>query len=473
MYIVHVGSELAPIAKVGGLGDVLHGLSKELIKLGHKIQVILPKYDCIYFDKIENLRVEEEELWSYEGPYKYNNTIWSGKADGIEIILIEPHHPAVYFSRGSIYGEADDTTRFAYFSRTALEYLFKTKKQPDVVHVHDWPTALIPVLYKEIYVSLGMKMKSVLTLHNMEHQGKCPPAILTKLGLRGDQFLDDEKMQDPLNPKLINLLKGGIEYADKLTTVSPNYEKEIINPIGGFHLDKILFKNKAKLKGILNGIDETVWDSTKDPYLAAKFSVKNVKSAKKENKRQLQTHFKLKQVNVPMVASVTRLASQKAPDLIIHAIKRTLEAGGQFILLGSGSAEEQEPFLKLEPHPNLAINLNYNEALAHLIFGGADMFVIPSLFEPCGLTQMIALHYGTVPIARKTGGLADTVFDEKNGFTFDFPDTQGVDWALSRAFDCYHNNPQKWLELMQHGMATDFSWKKPAAEYVEIYKQLI
>ncbi len=350
MYIIHVTSELAPIAKVGGLGDVVHGLSKELIKLGHKVQVILPKYDCLQFDKIENLKVEE-------------SGVWSGKTDGIDILLIEADH---YFSRGAVYGEADDTTRFAHFCRTVVEYLFKTKKQPDVIHVHDWPTALIPVL-------CGPKMKTLLTLHNMEHQGKCSPSVLTKLGLT------PEKMEDPLNHKLINLLKGGIEYADKITTVSPTYEKEIICPVGGFGLDKILLKHKNKLTGILNGIDETVWDSTNDPHLSAKFSAKNVRQGKLENKKQLQSHFQLKQENVPVVASVTRLVSQKAPNLIIHAIQRTLEIGGQFILLGSGSAEERKPFLKLKPHKNLSINLNYDEALAHIIFGGADMFVIPSM----------------------------------------------------------------------------------------------
>jgi starch synthase len=495
MYIVHIATELAPVAKVGGLGDVIYGLSKELSRQGHKVEIILPKYDCMNFAELSNLKVEHRELWSLDGAQRFNNTIWSANVDGLKLLLIEPHHPQYYFSRGVIYGCHDDIDRFIYFSRVAMEYLFKTGKHPDVLHVHDWPTALIPVLRKEIYEPLGYKTGgTVLTIHNMEHQGKCQPNNLSRAGLRGDSYLVPEKMQDPFALGLVNLLKGGIEYADRVTTVSPNYEKEIQTAQGGFGLQDLLIKHRKKLKGILNGIDEDFWNPEKDPYLVQRFptheiakdKLSSVLEGKKENRRHLRTHLRMKHSDAPIVASVTRLVPQKSPGLIKHALTRTLEKGGQFILLGSTPINQvHEEFETLQNelmhNENVAILLDKDESLAHLIFAAADMFIIPSLFEPCGLTQMIALRYGAPPIARMTGGLADTVFDidtsnrpmqERNGFTFDFPDTQGVDWALLRALDCYKKDPQKWQTIMLSGMREDFSWKHAAPEYLSLYQEL-
>lgn len=495
MYIVHIATELAPVAKVGGLGDVIYGLGKELAKQGHIVEIVLPKYDCMHFEDLKNLKVEHRELWSFDGPYRFNNTVWSANVDGLKLLLIEPHHPQYYFSRGVIYGCHDDIDRFTYFSRVAMEYLFKTGKQPDAIHVHDWPTAIVPVLYKDVYRPLDYKAGGVvLTIHNMEHQGKCQPNNLSRVGLRGDSYLVAEKMQDPFALGLVNLLKGGIEYADSVTTVSPNYEKEIQTAEGGFGLQDVLVKHRKKLKGILNGIDEDFWNPEKDSYLVNKYPTHGISNdklslvleGKKENKRYLRTHLRLKETNAPIVACVTRLVPQKSPGLIKHALKRTLEKGGQFILLGSTSMNQVfEEFQTLQrdlkDNPNVAILMDKDEALAHLIFAAADMFMIPSLFEPCGLTQLIALRYGTIPIARLTGGLTDTVFDidtskrsaqERNGFTFDFPDIQGVDWALLRALDCFKKEPQKWQSLMLNGMRQDFSWKHSAPEYLALYRDL-
>lgn len=496
MYIVHVATELAPLAKVGGLGDVIYGLAKELAKQGHIVEIIIPKYDCMHYDSLKNLKVEHRELWSFDGPNRFNNTIWSADVDGLKLLLIEPHHPQYYFSRGVIYGCHDDIDRFTYFSRVAMEYLFKTGKQPDAIHVHDWPTAVIPVLYKDVYQPLNYKAGgTILTIHNMEHQGKCQPFNLSKIGLRGDSYLVPEKMQDPFAAGLVNLLKGGIEYADRVTTVSPNYEKEIQTAVGGFGLQDVLSKHRKKLRGILNGIDEDFWNPEKDSYIVQRYPTHGITKdrlplaleGKKENKRYLRTHLRLKESEAPIVASVTRLALQKSPALIKHALMRTLERGGQFILLGSTSINQvfeefQTLSRELKGNPNVAILMDKDEALAHLIYAAADMFVIPSLFEPCGLTQLIALRYGTIPIARLTGGLADTVFDietsskplhERNGFTFDFADSKGVDWALLRALDYFKKEPQKWQSLMLNGMRQDFSWKHSAPEYLSLYSELI
>jgi len=496
MYIVQIASELAPIAKVGGLGDVVYGLSKELCRLGHQVEIILPKYDCIDYSSLKSLKVAYRELWSFDGPQRFNNTIWSASFDGLKIWLIEPHHPNYFFSRGLIYGTNDDIDRFAYFSRTAVEFLYKSGSNPDVLHCHDWPCAIIPVLLKDMYRQLGFKYGgSVLTIHNLEHQGKCSPNNLTKIGLRGQDYLSKEKLQDPSNPALINLLKGGIVYADKITTVSPTYEKEIQTPQLGFGLNEVLVKYKHKLKGILNGIDENFWDPAKDQHLVVHYNTHKIDSskkmakileAKKKNQHHLRTHLNLKDENRPIVATVTRLVQQKAPDLIEHALYRTLEKGGQFVLLGSTSIPQMQKrfsdlMLKMQNNENVAILLNNDEAHAHLIYAAADMFIIPSLFEPCGLTQLIALRYGTVPIARMTGGLVDTVFDidtskrpktKRNGFTFDLPNPAGVNSALDRALQCWAEDKEKWQNIMRQGMACDFSWKHAAPEYISLFKSL-
>lgn len=489
MHIVHLCSELAPIAKVGGLADVIYSLSKALVSEGHRVDVILPKYDCLDYSSLKNLKIDSRTLWSYEGYQRFNNTVWHADLEGINVFLIEPHHPSHYFSRGTIYSCHDDIARFIYFSRAALEYLFKTEKPIDVIHVHDWPTALGVVLYREMYISLGMKKcRSVLTIHNMEYQGKCSPDDISKAGLMGESYLTQERMLDPIFPMTINLLKGGIEYADAITTVSPTYEKEIVTSEGAFGLTETLQKNKYKLSGILNGIDINFWNPATDPHLVQHYSAAdepNTKKAAKNLNRQKLYHLcGLNASDGPIVACITRLVPQKGPTLIREALLHTKKLGGQFILLGScASPEIHQEFLSLQKEfkgQGIAISLAYNEALAHVIYAAADMLVIPSIFEPCGLTQMIALRYGTVPIVRKTGGLADTVFDidnsdipleKRNGFSFEAPEPKAIDHALNRAFQCYQQSPKLWEHLIENGMRCDYSWRHSAQEYVQIYTQ--
>lgn len=493
MYIVQIASELAPVAKVGGLGDVLYGLSKELCRLGHTVEIILPKYDCLRLEETRNLKVESPEFWSYEGLGRFKNTVWSATVDNLRVLFIEPHHPGHIFSRGVIYGCKDDVDRFCYFSRAAMEFLYKTGRQPDAIHVHDWPTSLIPVLYEEMYKDLGYRTKgTVLTLHNMAHQGQCQLLNLNRAGLKAEKYLSPDKMQDPHNPKDLNLLKGGIVYANKITTVSPAYVREIQTAEGGFGLQDVLIRHNRKLKGILNGIDEEFWNPERDPHLVQHYPVHNVDQAilprvlagKQQNRTHLSTHFGLQKKSAPLIASISRLVPQKGPELIQHALYQTLEKGGQFILLGSSL----DPSLKnsfeimqkeLKDNPDVAILMDNDEALAHQIYASSDMFVIPSIFEPCGLTQMIALRYGSIPIVRRTGGLADTVFDadspsrpeeERNGFTFENPDPKEVGRALNRALTCYTKNREKWNSLILNGMRHDFSWKGAALEYVSVYQ---
>jgi len=496
MYIVHLCTEVAPIAKVGGLADVIYGLSRETAKHGHQVDIILPKYDCLDYNNLIELKVDYRELWSFEGSASFNNTIWSAKVGNLTVFFIEPHHPSYYFSRGCIYGCPDDIDRFTYFSRAALEYLYKANKRPDILHLHDWPVSLAAPLYKDMYIPLGMKIGGVvLTIHNLEHQGKCASWHLSQVGLDISRYLSPESLQDPVIPELINLLKGGIEYADAVTTVSPTYEKEIKTPEGGHGLHDVLKKNEKKLKGILNGIDEAYWKPETDPHLIAHYSthppfnaekLEKVLKAKEENRSHLRIHLGLKKGPFPLVGLVTRLVPQKGPALIKHALLRTLERGGQFVLLGAAaSLEIEQSFLELKhelsENPHVSISLDTDESLAHLIFAAADMFVIPSIFEPCGLTQMIALRYGTVPIVRATGGLADTVKDinsqvpenEKNGFVFEHPNFKEVRKAIDRALDYWSQDQKKWQQLMLQGMSMDFSWKHATPEYLDVYRKLI
>lgn len=495
MHIVHISSELSPIAKVGGLGDVIHGLSKEFIRLGHTVQIIIPKYDCIDYNLLKNLKVHYRDLWSYEGPYSYNNTIWSAEVDGLSVLLIEAHHPSYFFNRGTIYGCHDDIERFLYFSRAVMEYLFKSGTMPDIIHVHDWPTAIVPTLLQDMYIPLGINpCKTVLTLHNMEHQGHCSPRNLTQIGLRGEDYLSPNKLQDPINPLLINLLKGGIEYATAITTVSPSYEKEIQTEKGSHGLFQVLSKHSKKITGILNGIDEEFWNPEKDPYLKEKFPAhppltsekwKLIQKGKNQNKEHLRSLLGLENNSSPLIACITRLVHQKSPLLIESAFRHILDSGAQCIVLGSAYSEEiKELFSSLQSEYKSSFQgrvlLDYNEALSHLIYAGSDALMIPSLFEPCGLTQMIALRYGSIPIVRKTGGLADTIFDietgscpkkERNGFVFNDPDKDQLNQTIDRVLTLWKDDPKKWQDLMKQGMTKDFSWKASALEYLKMYKE--
>ncbi len=497
MHIIQVSSELTPIAKVGGLGDVVYGLSKELMRQGHKVQVILPKYDCIDYSLLKNLQVYYRDLWSYDGAYRYHNTVWSAEVENISLLLIEPHHPNYLFSRGLIYGAPDDTDRFLYFSRTAMEFLFKSHSLADILHVHDWPTAIMPVLQKDMYEALGFRpKKTILTIHNLEHQGKCSPGTLTRIGLKGELYLSANKLQDPVDLELINILKGGISYATAVTTVSPSYNEEIKIEEKSHGLGPFINTQAKKLQGILNGVDEDFWNPEIDPYIAQTFpshppfneeSWSLVQKGKAANKKELQKTLGLEQKKTPLIACIARLVPQKSPLLIAHAFRHALSKGAQCVILGSTHSEEMTSlfsFLLSECASTFpgqgSISLCYDEKLSHLIYAASDMFLVPSLFEPCGLTQMIALRYGCVPIVRNTGGLADTVFDidtascpakERNGFVFQNPEKKELNHAIDRALKLYKENPTKWNELMQQGLGKDYSWKCATKEYLKLYSR--
>lgn len=496
MHIVNIASELASVAKVGGLADVLLGLSRELSWKGHDVDIIIPKYDCMDGSGIRDLAVDYPNLMSYYDGEWFPNTVWTGWVENLKVYFIDPHHPRHFFDRGCFYGCEDDLERYLYFCRTAIEFLYKKGIQPNIIHLHDWQSACIAPLYANMYKNLGYnKPKIVFTIHNIEYQGKCAVTDLDRIGLPGKEYLTKEKMQDNLNKDLINLLKGGIVYSDFVTTVSPNYAKEVLAPEGGRGLDSTLIAHKSKFKGVLNGIDYSYWNPEIDRYLPAHFSSREMPANRKDHntidkkafiKNYLREQLMLAEDHRPIIACIARLVPQKAPELIKHAIMHTVDKGGQFILLGttqipSINAEFHELKHHFSDHPQVHISLHHREDLAHLIFASSDMFIVPSIFEPCGLTQMIALKYGSIPIVRRTGGLADTIFDvdysgkkfeETNGYTFDFPDKAGLESAMDRAIDCWFHNPEKWRRLMIDGMNIDFSWNHPSNNYLKIYEEL-
>jgi len=493
MHIVHIASELAPLAKVGGLADVVLGLCRELSWKGHDVDIIIPKYDCLDSSQIRDLAIHTQDLMSFYNGEWFHNTIWVGWVENLKVYFIEPHHPRNFFNRACFYGCDDDIERYIYFSRLALEFLYKKAISPDIIHLHDWQTAAIAPLYYEMYNQIGYnKPKIVFSIHNIEYQGKCGVQDLEKIGLVGHDYLTADKMQDNLNPKSINLAKGAIVYADFVTTVSPNYAKEILTPEFGFGMESTLLLYQNKFLGIINGIDYSYWNPEIDRYLPVHYSSREFPLNKKDRntlekkafvKNFLREKLCMTENYSPIVGCIARLVPQKGIELIKHAMQFVIKNGGQFVLLGSSPIPSiQEDFMHLKnqlaDHSGVHFALHHQEELAHLIFAGSDMFIVPSLFEPCGLTQMIALKYGSIPIVRRTGGLADTVFDidnetDGNGYVFEEPTTEAVEKTLKRAFECWFKDQEKWRNLMIHGMGIDFSWNKPSDEYLDLYKKLI
>ncbi|XP_058095226.1 probable starch synthase 4, chloroplastic/amyloplastic [Magnolia sinica] len=489
LHVIHIAAEMAPVAKVGGLGDVVAGLGKALQKRGHLVEIVLPKYDCMQYDRIGNLKALDVVLESYFDGQLFQNKIWVGTVEGLPVYFIEPHHPAKFFWRGQFYGENDDFKRFSFFSRAALELLLRAGKKPDIIHCHDWQTAFVAPLYWDLYAPRGLNTARIcFTCHNFEYQGTAPASELASCGLDVHQLSRPDRMQDNASHDRVNPIKGAIVFSNIVTTVSPTYAQEVRTAEGGQGLHGTLNSHSKKFVGILNGIDMDSWNPSTDTFLRVQYHADDLQG-KAENKDALRKQLKLSSANAtqPLVGCITRLVPQKGVHLIRHAIYRTLELGGQFVLLGSSPVLHiQREFEGIANHfksnPHIRLILKYDEALSHSIYAASDMFIIPSIFEPCGLTQMIAMRYGSVPIVRKTGGLNDSVFDVdddmippqfRNGFTFLNADEQGVNGALERAFNQYMKHNESWQQLVQKNMKIDFSWDSSAALYEELYEKSV
>ncbi len=485
MYIVMVASECAPIIKAGGLGDVVYGLSRELEIRGNTVEIILPKYDCMRYDQIWGLQCVYPDLWVPWFGGAIHCSVWFGFAHGRKCYFIDPHSADQFFNRGTYYGCNDDQMRFAFFSKAAMEFMLKDNKRPDIIHCHDWQTGLIPVMLAEIYKHLGMQNQRVcFTIHNFKHQGIYSGQLLEATGLRRpEHFFRHEQMGDNFNPHLLNIMKGGIIYSNFVTTVSPQHAWEARFTDQSYGLGHTLHISQHKFDGVLNGVDYDIWNPEIDRYIPARYGMGNLDD-KYRNKEALRDRFWLRKDYKPIIAYVGRLDDQKGVHLIRHGIFYALHNNAQFILLGtSPEASINADFWNLKRHlndsPDCHLELSFNEEVSHLIYAGADMFLMPSNFEPCGLSQVISLKYGTVPIVRNVGGLVNTVFDkdhhhskplhERNGFVFQHSDYAAVEGAMYRGIRLFYDYPAHFRELMYNGMRYDFSWNYPAQRYLGIY----
>jgi starch synthase len=485
MYIAMVSSECAPVAKVGGLADVVHGLARELLLRNNAVEVILPMYDCMRYERIWGLEKCYSDLWVPYYDHWIRCDVFSGSVDHIPCIFIKPLCQENFFDRGVYYGQNDDAARFAFFSRAALEFMYKSGRQPDVIHCHDWQTGLVPVLLYEMYQQMGMHNPRVCyTLHNVRHQGVTGPHILQQSGL-GMHLMSPDKLQDNVHAGAVNLMKGGIVYSNFTTTVSPRYAEEIKHTEMGHGLQSTLHDNAYKFGGVLNGVDYSAWNPEVDTYIPHQYSPQ-VMEGKFANKKALRERLLLQDKFKPIVAVVSRLDPQKGVHLISHAIFYALANRAQFVLLGSGSESAiNDHFHALKGHlndnPDCHLEIGYDEELSHLIYAGADMLVIPSAFEPCGLTQLIAMKYGTVPVVRATGGLADTVFDanhankpyeERTGYVFESFDNDALESAMGRAIGLWYKYPKYFHQLRLNGMYADYSWSQSGSHYLNIYNHI-
>jgi starch synthase len=481
-----VAPECAPAAKVGGLGDVVHGLARELSIRGHAVEVILPKYDCMRYDRIHGFVMAYSNLWVPFFDQWLHCDVYFGFVDGVKCFFIDPHSPHNFFNRRTFYGQGDDVSRFAFFSRAALEFMLKSNKHPEIIHCHDWQTGLVPPLLYEIYQGLGMTRPRVCyTLHNLGHQGLNGEHILRQVGLNAHRVMTYDRLLDDHRLGAVNLMKGGVVYANFVTTVSPTYAREIRTTHLGMGLQRTLGVHQQKFGGVLNGLDYNAWNPAVDGHIAKKYWGETVQD-KYANKEALRQRLWLRHEFKPLVAFVGRLDHQKGVHLVFNAVPWCLHNGCQFVLLGSsphGHVNEAFWHLKRQfnDHPDCHLEIGYDEELSHLIYAGADLILVPSEYEPCGLTQIIGLKYGTVPVVRNTGGLADTVFDadyahrpyhERSGYVFNDYNWPGLESALRRAIGLWNHYPHYFRELMVNGMRYDFSWNHPGQDYLNIYNYI-
>ncbi len=477
MNILFVASEVAPYAKTGGLADVAAALPKSLRQLGHDVRVVLPFYSSVDTRGV-TLEVVVRDLEIRLGRHRYTVTIVvATPASGDAVYLV--HCPALYH-RASIYtADPDEHLRFLVLSRAALEVCQRLGFAPDVVHCNDWQTALIPLTLKCRYAwdALFAKTRTLLTIHNLNYQGAFPARTVADTGLGDSVHLFH---QDQLAADRVNFLLHGILYADGVSTVSPTYAHEIQTAQHGAGLDGLLRERSSTVVGILNGVDYDEWSPDRDRLIPHRFDVHD-RRGKAANKHALLARFDLPYVDrVPVIGIVSRLAGQKGFALIGETLPDLLRRHRvQLVVLGSGEARFERMFHQLEatfPH-QVGFHRGFSNELAHLIEAGSDMFLMPSVYEPCGLNQMYSLRYGTVPIVHKTGGLADTVrpWDPSTGrgtgFVFEHHDRAGLRWAIERALATYHD-AHAWRRLVAQGMAEDFSWDAQTKLYELLYSRL-
>ena len=471
--ILLAASEAVPYAKTGGLADVAGALPKALVKLGHRVRLILPRYN------LEPIQRGSERLpGALMVPFKLGvrpTDVYVDHSDSVPVYFIDAPE---YFSRGKLYGESDDVERFAFFSRAVLEFAKATGEHVDVIHLNDWMTGLVAAFMKTAYAGdpFFAWTRTLFTIHNIAFQGVFNPVQLPVFGLPDWLNRSDGGIEFFGGA---SALKAGLVFSDAISTVSPRYAREIQTPEFGEGFEGLLRERSQDLFGILNGVDYDEWNPERDRYIASNFSADDL-TGKETCKRDLLKAFGLPEtMDRPLVASISRLSDQKGFDLIIDIAWRMLDRGVNFVLLGSGAEFYERRFQMLrDARPSqVGVYLGFSNELAHKIEAGADIFLMPSRFEPCGLNQMYSLKYGTAPIVRAAGGLDDTVenFDRStghgNGFKFyDYDSTRLLE-KIYEALLIYIDRGS-WRTLIHNGMRADFSWDLSARRYVEVYEQL-
>ncbi|MBP2622617.1 glycogen synthase GlgA [Streptococcus oricebi] len=475
MRVLFVAAEGAPFSKTGGLGDVIGALPKSLVRNGHQVGVILPYYDSVeakFGDQVEDLfHFEVKVGWrsQYVGLKKI-------ALDGVDFYFIDNQH---YFFRGHVYGDFDDGERFAFFQLAAVEAMERIDFIPDVLHVHDYHTAMIPFLVKEKYrwIQAYQGIKTVLTIHNLEFQGQFSDSMLWDLFGVGYERYEDGTLRWN---NCLNWMKAGILYADRVTTVSPSYAHEIMTPEFGCGLDLILRMESGKVSGIVNGIDTDIYNPETDKLLQYHFS-KDDLTGKAESKRDLQEKLGLPvRDDVPLVGIVSRLTRQKGFDLVVDELHNMLQEDVQIVLLGTGDWSFEQSFAWFgHAYPDkLSANITFDVTLAQEIYAASDIFLMPSRFEPCGLSQMMSMRYGTLPLVHEVGGLRDTVeaynvyTGQGTGFSFNNFSGYWLTWTFKEALSLYSQDKEAWKSLQEQAMDRDFSWDTASLAYSQLYDSL-
>lgn len=474
--ILIVASEVAPFAKTGGLADVAGSLPKALAVQGNDVRVVLPRYRLVgecstvadfpvqVGDRKETciVRSSRIEAKSPQGPRE------------VPVYFVDNYH---YFDRERLYGYVDDAERFAFFNLAVVSLCEAVGFRPDVVHVNDWQTGFIPLLLRirGRHVASWKETASVFTVHNLQYQGRFPKDTLRLFGL-GDEYFTPGGVEFYGD---VSFMKAGLLFADVISTVSETYAREIQTPEFGEGLDGVLRKRGGDLYGIVNGINYHEYDPASDPRVFKTYDSKDL-SGKFENKLALQRELGLTLSHEPLVGMVSRLVDQKGLDILLEAMPDILSRPLQFVLLGTGDERYEEAFRRVaQSHPGkVSVTIGFNGILAQRIYAGSDIFLMPSRFEPCGLGQLIAMRYGSIPVARKTGGIADTVsdFDDSTGtgtgFLFERYSSGDLVAAIDRALEKYTDR-ETWMQIVRQAMESDFSWKKSAALYTELYLEAL
>ncbi len=473
MKILYVTSEANPFAASGGLGDVLGALPPAIQESGRaEAEVIMP----LYASMKEEHRATLEKVADITFRLSWRNTgasVYKTSHSGVTYYFIENHY---YFDRERLYGEYDDAERFAFFSLSVIEFIRQTGKIPDVLHANDWQTALTVIYLKTLYannIELS-SIKTVYTIHNIEYQGKYDPYIL------GDIFALDNKYAPVVEyDGCINLTKGALTVSDFVTTVSPNYAYELRHEFFAFGLSRVIESISGKLTGVINGIDYSYFSPNAGNDIFKNYTQRTRKSGKAANKAALQRALALpEKPDAPLIVMITRLAAGKGIDLVLRVIDELLADDVQFVILGTGEEKYEEAFKAVEEHypDKMRALIKFDRTLSKKMYAAADVFLMPSKSEPCGLAQMIACSYGTVPVVRSVGGLYDSIipYDEENsnGFRFDNYNAHEMLFAIKRATELYKNS-KEWQALTARAMASDFTWARSAEKYLAIYENLL